>query len=706
MSRSLCILIAGVAFLLSLSPASAQRDSRTIFWESDSTFQQELSAQFGQLYEALRSLVRSGAQIPTEVIDSPGNRTPEQLLRERGQYFGTDFRRAADLFLCELNRSICSVKGNEVTWKNRPNDVILLPKIDFEAVTHVRSYNKSRPERLDVIVVDRLKGCVAFDETCKQSIANLNFGKQEVLAPDYRGTIELPTQGFRALIPLEPGRKPPTVNREPATENFPRIVRDEGQRPAQLPPVEQIRQALPVNAGVLPDRREAAGSVRPRVESQPPVSATTEGDRATILALINHPFALKENLDLPLATAVAVVDKWVFPGHCLYNPRIAYENNLAPEDKLLGTLATKCGERAIADRERDHGTHLVGILGARRDSPLGPGVNPDAYVWTLQIDLSEMTSQVYKSRLAQKLREMIQRNGALHVFNFSLTYPFVLEPGVAGSVDPLETFIAKGGGRTRLFVAAAGQELGSAVRKPKSCPLRPACLELPNIITVGATDLTPRPLCPKPLSTSDSGPGIDLVAPGLDIVSAIARDKVGLLTGSSQAAPLVSGAASLLFAKNDTLDAFTVKNRLIYTADQCPGLRVFGGRLNVARALAFEDSEMRLKGSVDALVGKVVQVDKVVRFTDLNGKSFNVQVRAIKRLFKAGDDQYVLFYHREDPGNESSPLTRREVLIAKTPGILNYALASADQPRTQRFDFRDVLDYVSRIDKVRAGEVE
>src|SRR6185312_15437023 len=189
-----------------------------------------------------------------------------------------------------------------------------------------------------------------------------------------------------------------------------------------------------------------------------------------------------------------------------------------------------------------------------------------------QVDVTNFGDARYVSDGAQKLGRMMQMPNAPRVFNFSFTYPFVFTPNSSGSLDPLEKFI-RNGGSTRLFVAAAGKGLADQIGRPSSCPQRPACLESPNVITVAASDLTPRPACPKIIADSNFGEGVDLIAPGERIVSSIAGNKIGLLSGSSQAAPIVTGAVSLLFAKNDTLKPQLVKNRLIYTADQCPELK-------------------------------------------------------------------------------------------------------------------------------------
>lgn len=136
-------------------------------------------------------------------------------------------------------------------------------------------------------------------------------------------------------------------------------------------------------------------------------------------------------------------------------------------------------------------------------------------------------------------------------------------------------------GKGALVIASTGND-GAAVVSPAS---------LPGVLAVGATDRTGA-LAPF----SARGPQVVLVAPGTDIVSTFNRGTDGKpggynvpATGTSFSAPIVAGAAALVWSKYPRLTAAGVLNRLIRTADDLgPAGRddqTGFGELNVVRAL-------------------------------------------------------------------------------------------------------------------------
>jgi membrane-anchored mycosin MYCP len=136
-------------------------------------------------------------------------------------------------------------------------------------------------------------------------------------------------------------------------------------------------------------------------------------------------------------------------------------------------------------------------------------------------------------------------------------------------------------GKGALVVAATGND-GRSVVSPAS---------LPGVVAVGATDRTG-----ALAAFSARGPGVVLVAPGTDIVSTFNHGADGRAggynlpaTGTSFSAPIVAGAAALVWSKFPQLSAADVVNRLIRTADDTgPAGRDYQtgfGELNVVRAL-------------------------------------------------------------------------------------------------------------------------
>jgi hypothetical protein len=116
-------------------------------------------------------------------------------------------------------------------------------------------------------------------------------------------------------------------------------------------------------------------------------------------------------------------------------------------------------------------------------------------------------------------------------------------------------------------------------------PPFPAGFGLPNIVAVAATT-------PDDDKASFSNFGkrtVDLAAPGAEIWSTLPGGGYGTKSGTSMAAPHVTGAAALVLAKFPEMDNAHLKERLVDSVDRVAALADVsrsGGRLNVARALS------------------------------------------------------------------------------------------------------------------------
>ena len=130
-----------------------------------------------------------------------------------------------------------------------------------------------------------------------------------------------------------------------------------------------------------------------------------------------------------------------------------------------------------------------------------------------------------------------------------------------------------------LFVCAAG----NARRDLAETPVYPACYDLPNVLSVASCNAD------GGFSYfSNYGP-VDMAALGRQVESAMPGGQTGKMTGTSQAAGYVTGAAAAALSLTGTEGASDLRAWLLYTADRLDNLenKVIDGRhLNLGNALS------------------------------------------------------------------------------------------------------------------------
>ncbi len=190
--------------------------------------------------------------------------------------------------------------------------------------------------------------------------------------------------------------------------------------------------------------------------------------------------------------------------------------------------AVKLAPGAEAGAPARHGTLVAGVVAATPDNGLGiAGLAPDASVLAFPVCASARNPadpdlcRLY-GMLAGLDSAWAQR---AQVVNLSLVGP--ANAALERAVRRLDTL---GVG----VVAAAGNRAGAG-------PAYPAAYAW--VIGVGATDAKGKP--------AESGPVVDLTAPGVDIVSTVPGGDFAFASGSSLAAAHVSGALALLVSASD-----------------------------------------------------------------------------------------------------------------------------------------------------------
>ena len=215
--------------------------------------------------------------------------------------------------------------------------------------------------------------------------------------------------------------------------------------------------------------------------------------------------------------------------------------------------------------EVGHGSHVAGVIGAVTNNEKGvAGVNWDTQLMGIKITdnervnlLAAITGILYAAEHGARI--------ANHSWGGRINNP-ILHDVMASSPT--------------LHVCAAGNAQNNADEVPSF----PAAYDLPNVISVAASTDSDTHLFFSNFGTES----VDVHAPGAIIYSTIPGNKYKEMSGTSMAAPHVSGVAALIASEYPEATNQEIKDRIIYGADKVEGLRdksVSGGRLNAFSAL-------------------------------------------------------------------------------------------------------------------------
>ena len=222
------------------------------------------------------------------------------------------------------------------------------------------------------------------------------------------------------------------------------------------------------------------------------------------------------------------------------------------------------------------GTHAAGIIAATRGSLGIAGITDKLFVKIMPVKaLGGETGQGSTENVIKAI-QYAEANGA-DICNLSFG---------ASVTDPKLEEVIKNS--RMLFVVAAGNgdPLGVGYDIDKS-PIYPASLPYDNIISV-ANIMFDGNLSPD----SNFGVnGVDLAAPGSYIVSTTPGDTYAFMSGTSMAAPMVTGVAAMLYSYRPDISLMDVKNIILNSArklDSLNGKVLSGGLLDAASALGYQ----------------------------------------------------------------------------------------------------------------------
>jgi subtilisin family serine protease len=256
------------------------------------------------------------------------------------------------------------------------------------------------------------------------------------------------------------------------------------------------------------------------------------------------------------------VNKYEIPGDGIDN-----DDNGYIDDIYGWNFCDKSGE-LISDKnlsKNDHGTMCAGIIAADHNHIGIIGVAGNANIKIMSLKVLEGKKREGKVANVVKAIKYAEKMGA-SIYNLSFnTY-----------VDnkSLENAIQES---NMLFVVSAGNNEKYNGINIDQLHSYPASYNFSNLITVANIDSNQNLF----ISSNYGNNTVDIAAPGTKIYSTITKNKYGYDTGTSMAAPVVSGVAAVLFAYYNGIDAYNVKNIILNKATKDDKLanRIAEGRI-------------------------------------------------------------------------------------------------------------------------------
>ena len=224
---------------------------------------------------------------------------------------------------------------------------------------------------------------------------------------------------------------------------------------------------------------------------------------------------------------IAIMDSGVDLNHIDLSPNISsmsYDTNTDSSSIASGSHATHCA--GIAAAVKDNGIHIAGVA-------------PEATIVSISITTSLATNN--SLQLAHGFVWAYQHD----VDIISNSWHTVMNPAIDEAIQ--NAFIYGRQGKGCVIAFASGNRSSNSVNYPANCN--------DTILAVGAIDKTG-----TRASFSNYGSELDLVAPGVDILSTIPNNQTDEISGTSMACPHVAGVAALILERNPELTVTQVNS--------------------------------------------------------------------------------------------------------------------------------------------------
>lgn len=244
-------------------------------------------------------------------------------------------------------------------------------------------------------------------------------------------------------------------------------------------------------------------------------------------------------------------------------------------DDVYGWNFYSNNNQVFTGTDDNHGTHSAGTIAAARNGIGTVGICDPAYVKVMSVKTLGTPTGIGTADNVAKAIRYAEDNGAV-ICNLSF-----------GTNKYSEELYQAMKNSNMLFVVAAGNGDSSGNGyNIDSLPVYPASFDLDNIIAVanmrfdGYMD-----------PASNFGvKSVDLAAPGSYILSTVSGNKYSYMSGTSMAAPMVTGAAAMLYSYDTGATVGDIKERILKSVrrmDGMSGKTATGGMLDIAAAMNY-----------------------------------------------------------------------------------------------------------------------
>jgi subtilisin family serine protease len=259
-------------------------------------------------------------------------------------------------------------------------------------------------------------------------------------------------------------------------------------------------------------------------------------------------------LDSQGATPQAIADGLKsLEGQLKYGLNPDFNSRTIVGDDYTNTAEHRYGNSDVMGTDAKHGTHVAGIIGAVRGNNIGiDGIAPAVKFMMIRTvpDGDERDKDV-----ANAIRYATDAGAQIISMSFGKSY----SPFKAAVDDAVKYADSKG----VLMIHAAGND-GADLSKGKNYPT-PVYLSggrAANWIEVGASSWKGGDDLAAPFSNYGKAE-VDVFAPGVDILSTIPGNQYERDSGTSMAAPVVSGLAALIMSYYPNLTAADVRRIIV-----------------------------------------------------------------------------------------------------------------------------------------------